>query len=142
MSPAESRRFFWPSVHGFSIYYSSLALPEGQRFLKECKEKGKRVCAWTVNDREGMRECIRWGVDSCITDKPGLWREVKAEVSLLIVREGGRADISVPSGLRSSPKTDAPDLYLALRHQESMVVRRSKADKGREGVSGKRGRPV
>lgn len=80
MSPAEARRFFWDSVHGFSVYYEALAGPDGQKFLAECKSHGKGVCAWTVNTKEGMRECIRWGLGSCITDKPDMWTEVKAEV--------------------------------------------------------------
>jgi phosphatidylglycerol phospholipase C len=92
MSPAEARRFFWDSVHGFSVYYEALATPDGQKFLAECRSHGKGVCAWTVNTREGMRECVRWGLGSCITDKPDIWREVKAEVSFLFYRVVNEAD--------------------------------------------------
>jgi phosphatidylglycerol phospholipase C len=37
-----------------------------------------------VNGREEMRECARWGVRSVISDKPDRWREVKAEVSVIL----------------------------------------------------------
>ena len=81
MSLTDARSYFWPSVHGFSVYYSALATAPGQAFLRECKAAGKKVCAWTVNGEEGMRDCARWGVESVITDKPALWRKVKEQVS-------------------------------------------------------------
>jgi glycerophosphoryl diester phosphodiesterase len=29
---------------------------------------GKKIFAWTVNDREGMRRLASWGVDGLISD--------------------------------------------------------------------------
>jgi phosphatidylglycerol phospholipase C len=81
MSLTDAGEYFWSSVHGFSIYHNALATADGQAFLAKCRAAGKGVCAWTVNGREEMRMCVRWGVKSIITDKPALWREVKAEVS-------------------------------------------------------------
>jgi phosphatidylglycerol phospholipase C len=80
MSLPQSRKYFFDSVHGFSVYYEALATTDGQKFLAECNAAGKGVCAWTVNGREEMRECVRWGVKSIITDKPAVWREIKKEV--------------------------------------------------------------
>ncbi|KAI9636540.1 PLC-like phosphodiesterase [Dioszegia hungarica] len=79
MTLADAKRYFWNSVHGFSMYYEGLATREGQLFIAECKAEGRSVCAWTVNTKEGMRECARWGIASCITDRPDRWREVAAE---------------------------------------------------------------
>ncbi|RSH95433.1 hypothetical protein EHS25_000523 [Saitozyma podzolica] len=84
MSLPQSRRYFWDTVHGFSVYYEALATADGQRFLAECHAAGKGVCAWTVNGREEMRECARWGVRSIITDKPALWRGIKQQASGII----------------------------------------------------------
>ena len=86
MSPSDARAYFWPAVHGFSMYFSALGTPAGQAFLAECKAAGKAVCSWTVNGEEQMRECARWGVDSVISDKPGLWRKVKGQVRLCSFR--------------------------------------------------------
>jgi phosphatidylglycerol phospholipase C len=84
MTLAEIRTFFFQSCHGFSVMYEVLASPDGEKFRNECKEAGKWICAWTVNGREEMRECARWGVRSVISDKPDRWREVKAEVSVIL----------------------------------------------------------
>ena len=81
MSPSECRTFFTPHVSGFSLYLPTLATPDGARFRAECAAAGKAVVAWTVNDVTGMMECVRWGLGAVITDKPGLWAEIKAKVS-------------------------------------------------------------
>lgn len=60
--------------------YEALASAEGAKFRAECETEGKNVCAWTVNDKEEMRNCVRWGLGSVISDKPAVWREVKKEV--------------------------------------------------------------
>jgi phosphatidylglycerol phospholipase C len=86
MTLADAKRYFWNSVHGFSMYYEALATREGQLFIAECEAEGKNVCAWTVNTKEGMRECARWGIASCITDRPDRWTEVAAEVGSSEVR--------------------------------------------------------
>lgn len=59
-----------------------MASAEGVAFRKECKEGGKGMCVFTVNGKEEMRNCARWGVQSVISDKPDQWREIKKEVSL------------------------------------------------------------
>ena len=51
MTLADAKRYFWNSVHGFSMYYEGLATREGQLFIAECKAEGRSVCAWTVNTK-------------------------------------------------------------------------------------------
>lgn len=80
MSLQQVRRYFFNSCHGFSMRYEILASTDGARFRRECREKGKNLCVWTVNDPEDMREAARWGVKAVITDKPSVWMEIKAEV--------------------------------------------------------------
>ncbi|KAK8843467.1 hypothetical protein IAR55_007124 [Kwoniella newhampshirensis] len=80
MSIPQCRKYFFDACHGFSIMYEVLASSEGQRLLRDCRKHKKEICAWTVNIREEMRECTRWGVKSVISDKPELWRELKREI--------------------------------------------------------------
>ncbi|ORX38944.1 PLC-like phosphodiesterase [Kockovaella imperatae] len=80
MSIPQVRQYFFQHCHGFSVYFEALASADGAAFRAECKAAGKWICSWTVNDKEEMRECVRWGIKSIISDKPALWREVKAEI--------------------------------------------------------------
>ncbi|KAL7422707.1 hypothetical protein Q5752_001998 [Cryptotrichosporon argae] len=80
MSLPQARRYFFGAVHGFSVWYRQLATADGARFRAECAAARKPVCAWTVNDRHDMVECARWGVQSVISDKPELWRDVVREI--------------------------------------------------------------
>lgn len=80
MSIPEARTYFFTHCQGLSIHFPALASADGQLLLQQCKEVGKRVCTWTVNDIEEMRECARWGVQSIISDKPALWQGLKKEI--------------------------------------------------------------
>ena len=64
--------------------YEALASTDGARFRKECRDAGKVICAWTVNSKEEMRQCARWGIKSVISDKPAQWRRIKQEVGLAV----------------------------------------------------------
>jgi len=77
MSIPEIRKYFWNHCQGFSVWYRQLDTPDGARFRAECAAAGKEICAWTVNGRDEMLQCARWGIYSIITDKPELWRELK-----------------------------------------------------------------
>ena len=46
--------------------------------VKELKEQGIRINAWTVNRREEMEEMLRKGIDGVITNFPELFSEVRA----------------------------------------------------------------
>lgn len=81
MSIPEARKHFFKYVHGFSVRYEYMASADGPAFRKECKKEGKAMCVFTVNGKEEMRNCARWGVQSVISDKPDQWREIKKEVS-------------------------------------------------------------
>jgi hypothetical protein len=80
MSIPQVRQYFFNNCHGFSLMYEVLASKKGEEFRKECKELNKEICAWTVNGKEEMRECVRWGVKSIISDKPDQWRAIKKDI--------------------------------------------------------------
>lgn len=63
------------------MYYHALTTPEGQRFLLECNIGEKEVCAWTVDTKEGMRNCARWGLKVCVTNDVTMFKEFRVEVS-------------------------------------------------------------
>ncbi|BEJ13668.1 hypothetical protein CspHIS471_0308420 [Cutaneotrichosporon sp. HIS471] len=80
MSISEVRKYFFDKCHGFSVWYRPLASAEGAKFREDCAKAGKELCTWTVNSREEMLECARWGVTAIITDKPELWRDIKRDL--------------------------------------------------------------
>lgn len=45
-------------------------------FVRRAQERGYRVVAWHVHDRETMQDMIRLGVDAIETDYPGVLREL------------------------------------------------------------------
>lgn len=45
-------------------------------FIKECKEKGLKLNVWTVNEKEHMQLCCKYGVNAIITNYPDIAREV------------------------------------------------------------------
>ena len=47
-----------------------------RRFIERAHELGLQVAAWTVNERERMRELAEMGIDGLITDAPDVAREV------------------------------------------------------------------
>lgn len=86
----DCRRYFWGSVHGFSMYHEALDTPDGQRFLSECRNVNTPVCSWTLKrkerlgeriEKERMRQCARWGLQAYITDFPEMFRQVEEDVS-------------------------------------------------------------
>lgn len=53
---------------------------EGQAFLKKCREAGKEICLWTVNDPGEMRVAMSWGVKAILTDRVGAFTYLRKEV--------------------------------------------------------------
>lgn len=94
MSIPQVRKYFYDLCDGFSVWYHPLTSAEGARFREECRRAGKELCTWTVNGREEMLQCARWGIYSIITDKPELWRSVKKDVSYRVRR--GRGALLTP----------------------------------------------
>lgn len=80
MSIQEAETFFW-SCSGFSMWFGRLVSADGERFRSKVRQAGKGLCTWTVNDEWEMRECVRMGVDSVITDKPDVYVGMVKEVS-------------------------------------------------------------
>ena len=48
--------------------------------MEDCKREGKEVCAWTVNSKEEMVWCARWGIKAIITDRVAYCVNVRKEV--------------------------------------------------------------
>jgi len=46
--------------------------------IEKCHTAGKKVMVWTVNDADGLRELVQWGVDAIITDETELGSRVVA----------------------------------------------------------------
>ncbi len=67
---------------------------EGQAFLRACKDAGKAVTVWTVNEREEMVVAAGWGVKAVLTDKVQFFVSVRKEVRagdiLGLDQHGGR----------------------------------------------------
>lgn len=73
-----ARHFFKIDNVGFNILFPMLVAPGGRKFIRDAKDKYHRqVVAWTVNEEDKMKWCIRKGLDGVITDDPKLFNEVK-----------------------------------------------------------------
>jgi glycerophosphoryl diester phosphodiesterase len=66
----------------WSVYFGDLT----PALLKEAKDLGLTVLAWTVNDTAQMARLIDMGVDGIVTDRPDLLREEMARRSLPLPR--------------------------------------------------------
>jgi glycerophosphoryl diester phosphodiesterase len=55
-------RFVLPQVDGLTA--------AGEPFVRECREAGVRVGAWTVDDPGRIAELFGWGVDAVVTNDP------------------------------------------------------------------------
>lgn len=55
-SPEIANKYFLDGVDAFSMWFPALCTPEGQRFVRHAKAKGKQVMVWTVNDQSEMME--------------------------------------------------------------------------------------
>lgn len=80
-SPAVVERYFWDACDGFSLNFALLMGSEGQAFLKKCREAGKEICLWTVNDPGEMRVAMSWGVKAILTDRVGAFTSLRKEIA-------------------------------------------------------------
>lgn len=80
-SPYAGKKYFWDSVDAFSMNFGALCTVEGQQFLKECHAGNKEVMVWTVNKKEEMMECVRWGVTAILTDVTKTWLDLRKELA-------------------------------------------------------------
>jgi len=77
-----ARKYFWKDCDTFSIKFDVLTSMDGERFRRECKEAGKKLMVWTVNDPDRMMEAVRWEVDTIITDVTKTWLDLRAALHL------------------------------------------------------------
>lgn len=80
-SPNIVRTYFWDACDGFSINFALLMGAEGQKFLQQCREAGKEICVWTVNDPGEMKVAMSWGIKAILTDRVGAFTSLRKEVS-------------------------------------------------------------
>jgi len=71
-----ARQFFKTENVSFNMLCPMLQAPGGRKFIKQCKEKERRLFAWTVNTEDKMDWCIRRKLDGVITDDPELFLKV------------------------------------------------------------------
>ncbi|EMD40535.1 hypothetical protein CERSUDRAFT_91264 [Gelatoporia subvermispora B] len=90
-----ARKYFWDSCDVFSISFAALATARGTKFRKDCKQAGKKVMAWTVNDPAHMVELATWedNIDVVITDVTKTWLQLRSALTVdydKIVRQHSR----------------------------------------------------
>jgi glycerophosphoryl diester phosphodiesterase len=66
----------------WSSYYEEI----GRELIEEARRLGLKVMVWTVNDAADMRRMIEWRVNSIISDRPDLLREVAGEMGVALPR--------------------------------------------------------
>lgn len=91
-----ANQFFKVPNVSFNMFFATLYTYMGRRFIKKCKENGRPVFAWTVNEEDKMRWSIKKQLDGVITDDPKLFLEVCEEYD----QSNPRAGLSVRSFLQ------------------------------------------
>jgi len=81
IGPDIARKYFWNECDAFSMWFPGLATADGEKFRRECKNAGKKLMVWTVNDPSQMMEAVRWGVDAILTDVTQTWLELRAALN-------------------------------------------------------------
>lgn len=72
-----ARKYFWKDCEAFSMSFGALTTYDGQKFRQECKNAGKNLVVWTVNEPEHMMEAVRWEVHAIITDVTQTWLDMR-----------------------------------------------------------------
>jgi len=78
-STSYARQFFTVPNVSFNMLQPVLMGPMGASFIKDAKSFDRQIFAWTVNDENKMRWCIRQGLDGVITDDPKKYLETCAD---------------------------------------------------------------
>lgn len=72
-----ARQFLSVPNVSFNMLQKTLIVPFfGKRFIRDAKDRGRPIYAWTVNEEDMMRWCISKGLDGVITDDPKKFLEV------------------------------------------------------------------
>ena len=72
------RLFLAPLVPGLDAHHPQHVMIDAA-FVRRVHARGQRVNTWTVNDEADMRRVIEWGVDSIITDRPDVLRQITTD---------------------------------------------------------------
>jgi glycerophosphoryl diester phosphodiesterase len=75
-STSYARQFFSVPNISFNMLHQVLHGPIGGAFIRKAKKLNREIFAWTVNDGNHMRWCIRKELDGVITDDPKKFLEV------------------------------------------------------------------
>lgn len=81
VSPSIALKYFWTSCSAFSLNYATLIGKEGSDFRKLCRENGKELYVWTVNNRKEMIQAIKWGAEVILTDKTADYLNLRGEIT-------------------------------------------------------------
>jgi phosphatidylglycerol phospholipase C len=81
VSPSIAKKHFWSTCSAFSLNYATLRGKEGADFRKACREEGKELYVWTVNDRKQMIQAVKWGAAVILTDKTADYLNLRGEMS-------------------------------------------------------------
>jgi len=72
-----ARQFLSVPNVSFNMLQKTLLVPFfGKRFIRDAKDQGRPIFAWTVNEEDMMRWCISKGLDGVITDDPKKFLDV------------------------------------------------------------------
>ena len=63
-----ARHFFSVPNVSFNMLLPILVAPGGRRFIRDAQSEKRQVYAWTANDKDKMRWCVRRGLDGVCTD--------------------------------------------------------------------------
>lgn len=81
MSPDIARKYFWAACSAFSLNYASLVSKDGEAFRAACRQAGKDLYVWTVNERSEMIQATKWGAKAVLTDRTADYLRVRGEMS-------------------------------------------------------------
>lgn len=62
---------FFCKRYGFEYYHPDIAALDDEA-VRECKEHGIGINAWTVNDLAGLEKLYEWDCEGIITNYPGV----------------------------------------------------------------------
>ena len=71
MSAAGGNYYDLKYADNYSINYRFI----DDQVMRNCKQRGKEVYAWTVNSSEELESVMMVGVDNVITDDPGFVKD-------------------------------------------------------------------
>ena len=61
---------------GVECYHPKFSLLN-DRVILDCKSNGVALNVWTVNEKEEIEKCLKWGIDGLITNYPDLAMEIR-----------------------------------------------------------------